>query len=153
MINEGERLILKRLIDENECENNTETIRKLKHSSLIRDDITILLALKQNNDINFCRDKCSFLFTNYMDIFNKIFNNELDLSLMWRLLGTLEMIENGTVDQHEGSVIFGKILKEIYIDSAIRRGNNLDASNENVINVQFEEPKTISWKEYKNKKN
>lgn len=150
MINEGERLILKRLIDENECENNTETIRKLKHSSLIRDDITKLLYLKQNNDINFCRDNCSFLFTNYMDIFNKIYKNELDLSLMWRLLGTLEMIENGTVDQHEGSVIFGKILKEIYIDSAIRQGNNLNSQD--VIDIQFEEPKPISWKEYKNSK-
>jgi hypothetical protein len=38
-MNANERLNLKKLIDEMDCENNTDAIRKLKHSVLIRDDI------------------------------------------------------------------------------------------------------------------
>ena len=30
------------------------------------------------------------------------------------------------VDQHEGSVLVGKLLKELYVDSALRRSENLD---------------------------
>ena len=38
-MNTLDKLNLKKLINETECENNTENIRKLKHSSLIREDI------------------------------------------------------------------------------------------------------------------
>ena len=34
-INQDERLNLKRMINETECEDNTENIRKIKHSPLI----------------------------------------------------------------------------------------------------------------------
>jgi hypothetical protein len=61
------------------------------------------------------------------------------------------MIEDGQVDQHEGSALVGKFLKEMYIDSAIRRGENLDKEREeeSAISVDTKEPpKPISWKEY-----
>ena len=48
-INSKERLQLKQLVDEMQCENNTETIRKLKHSTLIRDDIRKIDTIKNTN--------------------------------------------------------------------------------------------------------
>ena len=81
-INNEDRLNLKKLISEMECENNTEKIRELKHSHQIRDDVTKLLQYKKDNielylsDNNafmeHCRNMSSFLFMHYMDIFNKI---------------------------------------------------------------------------------
>ena len=152
MISNDERLILKKLIDENACDNNTEIIRKLKHSSLIRDDITKLLDCKMDKktDIDYCRTQCIFLFSNYMDIFNKIYNDELDLKMMWQFLATLERVEDGEMDQHESSVIIGKLLKEIYIDSALKKSKKLDIENEAEPEQSKVEGKNISWKEYRN---
>jgi hypothetical protein len=45
-MNSSERLNLKKLIDEMDCDNNTDNIRKLKHSTLIRDDIRKIDTLK-----------------------------------------------------------------------------------------------------------
>ena len=58
------------------------------------------------------------------------------------------MIEDEKINQEEGSVMVGKILKELYIDSALKRGNNLDKENE-LNATKFIEPKPISWKQYK----
>lgn len=90
-----------------------------------------------------------------MDIFTKVFNDELDLDIMSKLLEILKMIEDGNVDQHEGSILVGKILKELYIDSAVRRADNLDRqySTDKDTKDTEEEPlvtKTISWREFKN---
>ena len=38
-----------------------------------------------------------------------------------KLINVLKNIEEGDVDQHEGSVVVGKILKEMYIDSALKQ--------------------------------
>ena len=77
-ITDEDRLNLKKLMNEMECENNTDKIRKLKHSSQIRDDVTTLLQFKKDNVtlfktnydsfLNKCRDITPFLFMNYMDI-------------------------------------------------------------------------------------
>ena len=153
-----ERLNLKKLIDEMECENNTENIRKLKHSVLIRDDVRRMEQLKtanaelRNQDPGafkeICETACPFLFNQYTDIFNKVLKDELDLTIMTKLLTVLKLIEDGKVDQHEGSVMFGKILKELYLDSAVKRADNLDKENEHM-RVTPVEGKTISWKQYK----
>ena len=49
-----ERLDLKRLINESDCENNTDYIREIKHSSKILTDVCILEKLKKTrvNDNN-----------------------------------------------------------------------------------------------------
>ena len=61
----------------------------------------------------------------------------------------LEKIEDGEMDQHEGSFEVGTILKKIYVDSALKKADKL---NEN--EVIKEEPKhatnKISWKQFKN---
>lgn len=157
-MNAEEKLNLKNLLNNSDCENNTESIRKLKHSVRIRDDIRVLENLKKDEialmDLNpqgfleLCQTKAVFLFNNYTDIFNKIIKNELDLTIMTKLLTILKLIEDGHVDQHEGSVMVGKILKELYVDAAIRRGENLDKEYA-VEKVEPAVGKPITWKEYK----
>ena len=156
-ISDEDRLNLKKIVDQSECEDNTDGIRKLKHSALIRDDIRILENLKKTrapsmNDADFlelCAIQCRFLYDNYTDIFHKIVNNELDLIIMTKLLTVLKLIEDGKVDQHEGSVIVGKILKELYLDSAVKRADAIDKKydSEKVVMV---EPTKISWREFRN---
>ncbi len=155
-----ERLNLKKLIDNNSDSyvDNTSQIRKLKHSMKIRDDIRAMeiyktknQKLKQTNYSSFegrLQEKCSFLFNNYTDIFNKLLKDEIDLDIMQKLLYVLNLIEEEKLDQNEGSVAVGKLLKELYIDSALRRADNLDKEHQGEI-VPKEEGKKISWKEFK----
>jgi hypothetical protein len=69
---------------------------------------------------------------------------------MVKLIRVLELIEQGQLDQNEGSVVVGKILKELYVDSAIRLGDKLDKANEtaNAATSQLPEPKNITWKQW-----
>lgn len=157
-MNGKESLDLKRLIDESQCENNTENIRKLKHSVLIRNDIRKMNELKKTNAAlyksNFdeftavSQQECAFLFNNYTDIFNKLLKDELDLRIMTKILMILKMIEDEQVDQHEGSVLVGKFLKELYIDSAIKRADNIDKEHEHE-RAQINNGKELSWKKFK----
>jgi len=154
-LNSQERLNLKKLIDESDCENNTDNIRKLRHSNLIRDDIRKIDTLRManvemlpNDFEELCKSECTFLFNNYTDIFNKMVKNELDLTIMTKLLVVLKLIEDNKVDQHEGSVMVGKILKELYIDSATKRADNINKTYE-ADRVQPVESKHISWKDWK----
>jgi hypothetical protein len=154
----SERLNLKNLVDQSDYVNNTENIRKLKHSVLIRDDIRVLDRLKtskahlKTNDfvkfLELCQSECRFLYDNYTDIFHKMIKDELDMRIMSQLLIVLKLIEDGNVDQHDGSVMVGKILKELYVDSALKRSENLDKEYESQRVVPIE-GKPISWKDYK----
>jgi hypothetical protein len=157
-ISAEERLNLKRLINETECEDNTEYIRKIKHSTKIRDGIRCLEQLKMSQSelrksdperfLNLAQVTCEFLYNSYTDIFNKAIKDELDLGIMTKLLTILKMIEDEKVDQHEGSVLVGRILKELYLDSAVKRADNLDKERESE-KVERVEGKAISWRDYK----
>ena len=130
-MNESESLQLKKMISENQVEDQTDDIREKKHSEKIRADVTRMIELKKkyqrlektNADQfdNILTSQCSFLFNNYTDIFNKVKKNEINLDTLWQLLNILRRIEEGTVDQHIGSYEVGKLLKKIYIDSALAR--------------------------------
>lgn len=157
-----ESLNLKKLLKDSDADDNTDYIRRVKHSEKIRDDIRKLDRLKKseaalyNNDrplfIQNAQTIANFLFSNYTDIFNKVVADELDLGIMSRLLAILKMIEDNKVDQHEGSVLVGKILKELYIDSALKRCDNLDKENDKETSEKIEQPvqvKPISWPEWK----
>jgi hypothetical protein len=100
-----------------------------------------------------CVNRCSFLFNNYTDIFNKVKKDEIDLSILGRLLGVLKLIEEGKVGQHEASVEVGKLLKQIYIDSALKKSEKLDkqhaASGSGSGSGSLPAAKKISWKQYK----
>lgn len=151
-----ERIDLKRLVNESECENNTDNIRELKHSTKILTDVCILeklkrekpVSLKNDDFIENCKQKAEFLHVYYPDIFHKVLKDEIDLRILSKLLRVLRMIEDGEVDQHEGSAMVGKILKEMYIDSAVRHGENLDKEHETE-KVKKEDGRRINWKQYK----
>ena len=156
-MNDLERLNLQKMIKENDSENNTDKIRTLKHSLKIKEEVDVLLQLKKDyhglaksNPSEFdtiCTNKCSFLFNNYTDIYNKVKKDEINLSILLRLLNVLHSIEEGAVDQHEGSFEVGKLLKQIYIDSALRKAERLNEDSEY---TETKKPvEQISWSEFK----
>jgi hypothetical protein len=157
-LNPDERAKLNTLIGEMGSEDNTEYIRREKNSIKIRDDVRRIGVLRTEhadmvaNDFQqfteLCQTECPFLFNNYTNIFNKIVKDEIDLTIMTKFLVVLKLIEDEKVDQHEGSVMIGKILKELYLDSAIRTADNLDKKIEGET-VKPIEGKPITWKEYK----
>ena len=161
-ISNDERLSLKKLVDQSDCDDNTEQIRKLKHSNLIANDINIFNKLKEEKKgiketqpkefEELCKIECIFLYNHYTDIFNKLIKDEIDLNILTNLLVILKMIEENKVDQHEGSVLVGKILKELYIDSALKRCDNLDKEHETEKEEKKEGMK-VGWKEFKKIRN
>lgn len=134
-MNPTERLKLQEMIKANNVEDQTNRIRELKHSQLIRQDISTYLQLTQkypgSHHKEFfkqtCLKNCNFLFNNYTDIYNKMVKNELNLQIMMQFVDVLADIEEGRMDQHEGSFKVGKILKELYIDTALRKEQKLEA--------------------------
>lgn len=152
-ISHDEKLDLKKLLNQSDCEDNTELIAQLKHSNLIAHDINTFQTLKANGeiDVETCKKECFFLYTYYTDIFNKLVKEELDITIMTRFLVVLKMIEDGKVDQHEGSVIVGKILKELYVDSALKLSDHLDEKYASDLPEKNEGVK-MTWKEYKHVK-
>ena len=78
-----------------------------------------------------------------------VLKNEINLDILNKFLDALELIENGEVDQHEASVKVGTYLKELYVDSALKKTEKMDAENSNK-DDEKKEFMEISWKEYKN---
>ena len=161
-MNPQERLQLDKLIRANDVADNTNSIRELKHSQPLKDDIMTLIKLKRDyqrlsksNPAQFdtiCVSRCSFLFNNYTDIFNKVKKDEIDLNILFQLLHVLKLIEDGKLDQHSGSFEVGKLLKSIYIDSALKKVDHLDKNRDKhskVAHAQVLPPKKISWSEFK----
>ena len=153
----NERLNLKKMIDENDVSNNTDNIRTMKHSPKIRADVGEIIKVKLQNlqsspeDLeNLCRDVAPFLYDNYTEIFHKIIKNEINLTIFKQFLGVLSQIEEGELDQHEGSVRVGTILKELYIDSAMKVADKKDKEYE-ASKPPPPKPASIpiSWEEYK----
>lgn len=153
---DNQRLQLQNMIKANNVEDQTNLIRNLKHSELLKNDINalILLKAKHRNDLDkineFALTECNFLFTYYTDIFNKIKKDEIDLGILFKFIDVLKKIENGLIDQHEGSFIVGTLLKELYIDSALKKADKLNEEHDkNTPKAQFKEPNDISWKQFK----
>ena len=158
-MNKTESIDLKNLVKEYKYESTTDKIRELKHSKLIREDITKMCELKKkyprlnsNNLRNMVEKQCFFLYNNYTNIFNKIYKDNIDLNLFHKFLLVLKQIEDGECDQHQASVQVGKILKEIYIDSAMREGNKLDKKHKKKP-VKTRRAKNVSWNEFKKMNN
>ena len=158
-MNNSEKLQLTKMINENNVQDFTEEIRKKRHSSKIRDDVKKLVRLKKTNTrlklrsneeyTNLLITNCSFLFNNYMDIFNKVKNDEINLTTLWKFLDILKQIEESNLDQHEGSFKVGQLLKELYLDSAVKKADKLNHDRD-MHSDQKKEPKNISWAKYKN---
>lgn len=153
-MDETQRLNLNKLASDPNFKDNTELIRKIRHSEEIKKDLDKLIELKaKSTSKDICCESCQFLFKNYTDIFNKIFNNELQSSLLYEFIDCLKLIEEGELNQHEGSFRVGQILKQIYVDSALSRAKNLNNKNSESKENSFRKPTNISWKEFKQYKN
>jgi hypothetical protein len=148
------RLQLQKMIKANNVEDQTELIRELKHSHLLQNDINnlIMLKAKYRNDQDKINEEgmseCGFLFTYYTDIYNKIRKDEIDLKILNQFLNVLRRIEDGELDQHEGAFIIGTLLKEIYVDSALRKAAKLNENQEQEY-IEPREVVNISWKDFK----
>jgi hypothetical protein len=153
-MNDKQRLQLQNMIKVNGTDDYTTSIRELKHSQLLREQVNTLIMIKSKYSEDPERihiegvNDCNFLFTYYTDIYNKLRKNELDINILFKLLDVLKQIEDEELDQHEGSFVVGTVLKELYVDSALKKADKLNQDND----VKREEPKPkreISWKQFK----
>ena len=154
-MDDKQRLQLQNMIKVNNVEDQTDLIRNLKHSQVLRNEINNMIMIKakyrgDNEKIaQECMNESNFLFTYYTDIFNKVKKDEIDINLLYKFLDILKKIEDGELDQHDGSFQVGTILKDIYVDSALKKADKLDAAN----GTEKVEPKKanveISWKQFK----
>lgn len=152
-MDKSQRLHLQKMLDANNVQDKTPMIKKLKHSKLILDDVNKLIELKKkyarlNNLSDICFKQCNFLSTNYTDIYNKLYKDELNINILYKFIEQLRLIEEGIQDQHEASYNIGKLLKELYIDSALKKADKL-TSKEKVIT--YRKGKNISWTTFKNR--
>jgi hypothetical protein len=158
-MDDNQRLKLQNMIAANNVENNTELIRQLKHSHILRQDVNNLVMLKvecgnNETDLNIrAMTECNFLFTYYTDIYNKVRKDEIDLQILFNALDVLKDIEEGVLDQHEGAYQFGLLLKQIYVDSALKKAEKLNAEEKDLDTEKVKplEPvhPNLSWKRFK----
>ena len=156
-MNDTQRLQLQKMISTNNVEDQTEMIRNLKHSHIFKTEINTMMMIKSKHRGDEekikeeCVNECGFLFTYYTDLFNKIRKDEIDLPILFQFIEVLRKIEDGEVDQHEGSFLVGTLLKKLYIDSALKKADKLDEQygNEESSPKKLEPVLSISWKQFK----
>ena len=152
-----QRLQLSNMIKANNVEDQTSLIRNLKHSQILRNEVNsmIMIKAKYRGDAekiyNECVNDCNFLFTYYTDIFNKVRKDEIDINILNKFLDMLKKIEEGELDQHEGSFAIGTLLKELYVDSALKKSEKLDEQSEKAPEPKRAEVK-VSWSQFKKMK-
>lgn len=154
-IDDETRLNFDKMLKESGASDNTSKIRNLKHSDKIREQVTLMMEikkkypnLKRQTKDKMIESKCMWLWKNYMNIYNKLKKDELNLSILHNFLAVLKQIENGELDQHEGSVKIGKILKELYVDSAVQQEKKREAKDKRK-SKKKKNGKNISWSDYK----
>ena len=154
-MDENQRLHLQKMIAANNVEDQTGLIRDLKHSQILREDVNNLVMLKAKylddaDALNLeAMSECNFLFTYYTDLYNKIRKDEIDLKILFQFLDVLAKIEEGKIDQHEGSFEVGTLLKKIYVDSALRKAEKLNVESDKM-EPEYKGPQVeISWKQFK----
>jgi hypothetical protein len=156
IMDDNSRLQLQRMVQANNVEDQTDLIRNLKHSVVLKGEINTLLFLKSKYGEDAekihveAMSECNFLFTYYTDIYNKVRKDEIDLKILFQFLDVLKRIEENELDQHEGSFLVGTLLKQLYIDSALKKAEKMDKLRETEEEEKpFVEPIKISWKQYK----
>jgi hypothetical protein len=153
-MDDKQRLQLQNMIKANNVEDQTDFIRNLKHSQIIRNEVNNLIMIKakfRGNDEKIHEEgvnECNFLFTYYTDIYNKVRKDEIDIGILNKFLDVLRRIEDGELDQHEGSFLVGSILKELYVDSALKKAEKLN-ENEEPKPEPIKPQQNISWKQFK----
>jgi len=154
----NQRLHLQKMITANNVEDNTDLIRQLKHSHILRDNVNnlIMLMAKYQNEPEKVHlegmSECNFLFTYYTDIYNKIRKDEIDLKILFNAFDVLRDIEDGKLDQHDGAFQFGTLLKNIYVDSALKKAEKLNTETGEK-EKEYKGPQiNVSWSQFKTMK-
>jgi hypothetical protein len=156
-LNSEEKLKFQDMLKEGDCVDNTDMIRKLKHSSLITRDVTTILQIKKKmhtNDFKTldaeCLKHCRFLFDNYTNIYNKLLKGQIDLKIFYQFLHYLKKIEDGELGFYEASYQIGCLLKQLYVDPLVETIENEKEKNREKDGNGNVKVKEISWNEYKN---
>jgi outer membrane phospholipase A len=154
----NQRLQLQQMITANNVEDNTNLIRQLKHSHVLRENVNNLIMLKAKymNDLDSLHlegmTECNFLFTYYTDLYNKIRKDEIDLKILFKAFDVLRDIEDGKIDQHDGAYTFGTLLKQVYVDSALKKSEKLNLESEKT-EPEYKGPQVnITWSQFKKMK-
>tara|TARA_Y100001970_G_C14056054_1_gene761615 strand:- start:215 stop:730 length:516 start_codon:yes stop_codon:yes gene_type:complete len=152
---------LNKMVKEFKSEETTENIREHKNSRRIHSDVQTMLnlkskyaRLKKSNPEQFKQiaiKQCNFLYTNFTNIFHRLYKDELDLNILFQMIQVLEKIENGTLDQHEGSYMVGDILKKMFIDSALKKEAKDEKAKKKKRKKEIKKlpTKKISWSDFK----
>ena len=154
-MDEKQRLHLQKMIAANNVEDQTESIRRLKHSGILRNDLNnmVMIKAKYRDDPDKIHlesmNECNFLFTYYTDIYNKVRKDEIDIQILYQFLEVLKKIEDGLLDQHEGSFQVWTLLKKLYVDSALKKAEKLDEENKNTKEEPSKPSVKINWKQFK----
>lgn len=158
-IDEKTRLDFDKMMRQEGVQDNTQKIRNLKHSQKIRQQVEIMMNIKKKYTRldkkmmdTMIDSKCGWLHRNYANIFLKLKKEQLNLQILDKFLETLSEIEDGNLDQHEGSVKVGQLLKEMYIDSAMKNKQQQEEKDKKRSKQKntFKRPvNKISWSEYK----
>ena len=155
-IDDKTRLDFNKMLKESGASDNTEKIRQLKHSDKIREQVTLMMEikkkypkLKKETKERMIESKCFWLWKNYMNIYNKLKKDQLNLNILHNFLSTLKQIEDGELDQHNASVKAGKILKELYVDSAMQQQKKREELEAKRRKKGGKSVKKISWSDYK----
>ena len=137
--------------------DNTDNLRKLKNSTLIKNDVSIILKHRQHRNyhnkplnIDLLKDERSFLYNNYRSIFDKLVDcYDWDIKILFKFIKKLEDIENSVCNQDEASYEIGTLLKNIYIDPVINEENDDKEWIPCKVECVNEPVENISWSQYK----
>jgi len=164
IFNTKEKNLLDDIIKEHKIEDNTDYVVNNKKASIIRKEFNALLKIKKihgHEKINLSKMQAPYLYKNYKSIFDKIIKEDFNVELFKDLIDILDKIENKKIDLHEGSFIFGKKLKNIFVDKRIYNNtndnlnkdfsNNLNNKLDNNSNTDFSNNlnKDFSYKQFK----
>ena len=103
-MDDKQRLQLQNMINANNIEDQTDFIRNLKHSQIIRNEVNTMIMIKgkfRGDDAKIqeeCVNECNFLFTYYTDIYNKLRKDEIEIGILNKFLDVLRKVEDGEVD-------------------------------------------------------
>jgi hypothetical protein len=148
MLSDSDRYQLKKMVEANSVEDNTLKLRELQHSGEIRRCVNYIVETKKKFSTKAevetaIAGECGFLLFHYYDIYNLVLKDG-DVDLLNKFLDVLHRIEVGELDQHEGSFLVGKVLKEMYVDTVVRETASREEKKEKVAH------RDLTWSQYRN---
>jgi len=138
--------------------DNTDYVRKEQYSRKLEVSLALIEKLKidhgelrRNHPEQFmelCQLKCHFLYNKFTSIFHKLVKDEIDIHLFKKVIYVMRMIEDKKINYGEGSILVGKLISDMFINSGNKQGEKYDQEHPETPMV---EGKDISWNEWKGK--